>query len=75
MRALNASIDFALGLISSFDLRVVSPTCKGHVASVDNNWQAGPPGSVENVSRTSAHDRGRLKPFKQAFAFLKPEAC
>ncbi|MBB4427808.1 hypothetical protein GGD66_006391 [Bradyrhizobium sp. CIR48] len=75
MKALDASIDFALGLISSFDLRGVSPTCKGHVASVDNNWQAGPPGSVENGSRTSAYDRGRLKPFKQTFAFLKPEAC
>lgn len=71
MRALDASIDFALGLISSFDLRVVSPTCEGHVASADNNWQAGPPGSVENDSRTSAYDRRRLKPF----AFLKPETC
>jgi len=31
MRTLDTSIEFALGLISSFDLRVVSPTCKGHV--------------------------------------------
>lgn len=59
MMTLDAPVGFALGLISSGPLRgftYVQGSSRFRIR-VDNHWQAGPPGSVENDSRTGARPR------------------